>query len=172
MEQLKSVLHDIMICHDSNEMKKGHDIGHDISLSNQEMISKNDYHYLVQVLEGWRVFYPKAQIKKYGAKNCWIAMQRVKSSNARTPGAYFTITVRNLIKEERSRGDLTPLKNEKGMITPKTNLTPVKNDCDLPQIDNWMQARQFICDVYEGKIKQNDNVIELMNQVKRKYNFA
>ena len=171
MEQLKSVLHEVMTCHDSEYMIKSHDI----SLSNQKMISKNDYHYLVQVLESWKVFYPKAQIKKYGAKNCWIAMQRVKSSNARTPGAYFTITVRNLIKEnneERFKGDLKSLKNEKEMITPKKDLNPVKNDCGLPEINNWVEARQFICDVYSGKIKQNDNVIELMNKVKRKYNFA
>lgn len=172
-------VNDTMICHDMNERNEYHNMisCHDV----KETISKNDYFYLVETLEKWRVFYPKAQIKKYGAKNCWEAMNRVKSSNARVPGAYFTATVRNMIKNDTPLGEdksseyeITSLKRNECINTPKE---PKKLNLAHPvsgkyEINNWQEARKFICDVYAGKIEKNDNIMRLIDEVKLKYNFA
>lgn len=167
MEQLK----DVMTYHDLMKEMKNHDISHDISSINKGMISKNDYFYLVDILTNWRVFYPKAQIKKYGARNCWEAMIRTKASNARVKGAYFTTTVRSLVNEG-AVSENKPAKNEDDMIYPSKEKTPLKTHSSLRKIENWQQARQYLCDYYDGRIERNDEVINFVNEIKKKYNFG
>ena len=167
MEQLK----DVMTYHDLMKEMKNHDISHDISSINKGMISKNDYFYLVDILTNWRVFYPKAQIKKYGARNCWEAMIRTKASNARVKGAYFTTTVRSLVNEG-TVSENKPIENEKHINYPNDTKTPPKTHSSLRKIENWQQARQYLCDYYDGKIEKNDEVIDFVNHLRKQYNFG
>lgn len=78
-----------LICHDSALTKTE-------VLKKQEKLSKDDWWYLVEVLEKWRVYNPRAIITKYGAMNCWEAMIRTKENRPRVHGAYFTKVVRSL----------------------------------------------------------------------------
>ena len=64
--------------------------------SNKQLV-KSDWWYLVQTLESWNVFKPRAIIKKYGALNCWEAMLRTKENYPKCKGAYFTKVVRSLV---------------------------------------------------------------------------
>lgn len=91
--------HDMKSCYD-NVMNTCHDksislICHD----SKSKLSKNDWWYLVNTLEQWKVYNPRAIITKYGPFNCWEAMQRTKENHPRIPGAYFTKVVRNIVKE-------------------------------------------------------------------------
>jgi len=62
----------------------------------KKKLPMSDYNYLVNQLEAWRVFAPRAVIKRYGALNAWEAMNRTKDFKARIPGAYFTKVIRSL----------------------------------------------------------------------------
>lgn len=64
--------------------------------NDSKKLEKSDWWYLVQTLEKWHVFKPRAIITKYGAFNCWEAMQLTKENRPRVPGAYFTKVVRSL----------------------------------------------------------------------------
>lgn len=80
-----------LTCHDSKrETKKV------IEAKPEAKLSKNDWWYLVNQLEQWRVFNPRAIITKYGPFNAWEAMIRTKENSPRVPGAYFTKVVRSL----------------------------------------------------------------------------
>lgn len=65
--------------------------------NDSKQLNKSDWWYLVQTLESWNVFKPRAIIKKYGALNCWEAMLRTKENYPKCKGAYFTKVVRSLI---------------------------------------------------------------------------
>ena len=71
------------ICHDSNR------------------ISKDEWFYLVDTLTQWRVFNPRAVIKKNPAA-AWKCMNLCKENNVRVPGAYFTACFRR----ELAKADL------------------------------------------------------------------
>lgn len=73
-----------------------HEELHSLTCNDSKKLEKSDWWYLVQTLENWKVFKPRAIITKYGAFNCWEAMQRTKENRPRVPGAYFTKVVRSL----------------------------------------------------------------------------
>lgn len=77
------------ICHEGNIPS--------ICYDRQRQLSKADWWYLVETLEKWHVYCPRAIITKYGALNCWEAMVRTKENRPRIAGAYFTKVVRNLV---------------------------------------------------------------------------
>lgn len=76
-----------VICHDSNETP-------------QNRISKDEWYYLVDTLESWRVFNPRAVVKKDPVA-AWKCMNLCKDKNVRVKGAYFTACLRTeLAKKE------------------------------------------------------------------------
>jgi hypothetical protein len=115
--------HDMTSCHEYHSFVSCHD------MSFNQNISKDDYKFLVSVLDSWRVFYPKAQIKKFGAKNCYEAMQRTKAFNPRVPGAYFLTIVRDIVNNADSK--MKELREQqpaaqKQEINKGTNCTPIE----------------------------------------------
>lgn len=86
-------------CHDSNEMYEKN-----VQLKEEEnRLNKSDWYYLVQTLESWRVFNPRAIIKKNPAA-AWKCMNLCKDKGVRVPGAYFTACFRTeLAKAEFKR---------------------------------------------------------------------
>lgn len=89
--------HDHESCHDTcNEGINTLSCHDHVMFSKEKKLSLSDYNYLVNQLESWRVFAPRAVIKRYGALNAWEAMIRTKDFKARVPGAYFTKVIRSL----------------------------------------------------------------------------
>ena len=82
-----------LTCHDSEQKEQKIKT----KKAEQAKLSKSDWWYLVQQLEQWRVFNPRAIITKYGPFNAWEAMVRTKENSPRVPGAYFTKVVRSLV---------------------------------------------------------------------------
>lgn len=68
-----------------------------ICYDRNKRIEKSEWWYLVEVLEKWHVYSPRAIISKYGAMNCWQAMLKTKENRPRNAGAYFTKVVRNMV---------------------------------------------------------------------------
>ena len=178
MEQISTLLKESSF--PLNNMKC-HDFSCSSSCHERQRIDFNDYQYLVEQLSKWRVFYPKAQIKKYGAKNCWEAMQRTKSMCPRVPGAYFTITVRDIVAGDKkmttkcsqpenhivevnkkqnlpSQSPTRAVKSKKGIFTP-------------PNIINWQDARNFLANLRDDELLDED-VLIFANKLKRQFNFA
>ena len=158
--------------------EKSHDICHDIysisSCHEQQKITFNDYCYLVETLGKWRVFYPKAQIKKYGAKNCWEAMQRTKTMCPRVPGAYFTITVRDIVAGDKKEQIVEVNETIEQNPAPQSPTSPVKLKKGIftpPNIINWQEARAFLANLRDTDL-ENEEVLIFANQLKKKYNFG
>ncbi len=77
-------------CHDSDSNKQ------------TTRLSKDEWWYLVNQLTEWRVFNPRAIVKKNPAA-AWRVMNLCKDNCVRVPGAYFTACFRReLIKEKIS----------------------------------------------------------------------
>lgn len=78
----------ILTCHDSN---------------NKNRISKDEWLFLVETLDKWHVFNPRAVVKKNPAA-AWRCMNLCKDRQVRVPGAYFTACFRTeLAKAEFKR---------------------------------------------------------------------
>lgn len=88
-----------VICHDSDQVnQKSAQVSEQVN-----RISKDEWFYLVDTLESWRVFNPRAIIKKNPAA-AWKCMNLCKDRNVRVPGAYFTACFRTeLAKAEFKR---------------------------------------------------------------------
>jgi hypothetical protein len=56
-------------------------------------LSKDEWWFLVDTLEKWRVFNPRAIVKK-NPQAAWKCMNLCKDKNVRVPGAYFTACFR------------------------------------------------------------------------------
>lgn len=96
------------ICHDSGILYKqslvsecvANDSECEISDSNERKefqdnrLSKDEWWYLVNTLDSWRVFNPRAVIKKNPVL-AWHCMNLCKDNNVRVPGAYFTRCFKN-----------------------------------------------------------------------------
>lgn len=72
------------------------------STCNDSRLSKSDWWYLVQTLEGWGVFKPRAIIKKAPAV-AWKVMCLCKDANVIKPGSYFTACYRNELAKMQAR---------------------------------------------------------------------
>lgn len=95
--------HDMTLC---NEGINTHSICNDSA-----RLSKDEWWYLVNTLEAWGVFKPRAIVKKNPAA-AWKVMCLCKDSNVIKPGPYFTTCfkrelakndARNFIKELEKR---------------------------------------------------------------------
>lgn len=61
--------------------------------SNVKRLDKNDWWYLVDTLESWGVFKPRAIVKKNPAA-AWKCMNLCKDRQVRHKGSYFTVCFR------------------------------------------------------------------------------
>ena len=90
----------VMICHDTC-----HDTCHEVNNiltchDSSNRLNKTDWQYLVDTLDKWRVFNPRAIVKK-NPQAAWKCMNLCKDKGVRVPGAYFTACFRTeLAKEE------------------------------------------------------------------------
>lgn len=73
-----------IICHDSSENR----------------LSKSDWWYLVNQLTEWRVFNPRAIVKKNPVA-AWRVMNLCKDNCVRVPGAYFTACFRKELEKDK-----------------------------------------------------------------------
>lgn len=97
-----------IICHDSNEMYEKN-----VQLKEEEnRLNKSDWYYLVQTLESWRVFNPRAIVKKNPAA-AWRCMNICKDRNVRVPGAYFTACFRTELAKEKAHQNFVNLLEKK-----------------------------------------------------------
>ena len=68
--------------------------------SKVQKLDKNDWWYLVNQLEDWGVYKPRAIVKK-NPQAAWLCMNLAKDNYAKSKGAYFMICFkRELIKAE------------------------------------------------------------------------
>lgn len=188
MEKMSTLLKESSFPLNEKNVMKCHDFSCSSSCHDSQRIDFNDYQYLVEQLSKWRVFYPKACIKKYGAKNCWLAMQRTKSMCPRVPGAYFTTTVRDIVAGDKKtvvKENLTTQDVRNNRTTVKENLTVqnppsksptrgVKSKKGIftpPNIINWQEAREFLCKLTDEDL-QDEQVFEFTKKLKRQYNFG
>ena len=116
----------VMICHDTcydvcHEVNNTHVICHDSDQVNQKSaqvseqvnrISKEEWFYLVDTLESWRVFNPRAIVKKNPAA-AWRCMNICKDRNVRVPGAYFTACFRTELAKQKAHKNFVDLLEKK-----------------------------------------------------------
>lgn len=108
MESLKDCLlsHDMinhdMLCNE-NTCNEGINTPSSIHvMSDSDYLNKSDWQYLVKTLESWRVFAPRAVVKK-NPRLAWHIMTLCKDASVRVPGAYFTTCFkRELFKLENA----------------------------------------------------------------------
>jgi len=167
MESICTIINN-MSCHDMPLKKEN------MPCTCYETINKRDYVLLLKQLEDWRVFAPKAIVKKYGVITVKTAIEYTKATkNVRVPGAYFTYMVRQLKKDLPQSTEKTscPVKEEIHTNIPKEHKIEYKGS-QLPQIDNWQDARKFLCDYLDGAYEKTNNVINFVEMIKKKYNFG
>lgn len=116
MQETKKQNDHVMICHDTcydtcHEGINTHVICHD-SEENKNRINKADWYYLVQTLESWRVFNPRAIVKKNPAA-AWRCMNICKDRNVRVKGAYFTACFRTELAKQKAHKNFVDLLEKK-----------------------------------------------------------
>jgi len=162
---------------------------HNVSEHNvYEMIPKREYGLLLKQLEEWLVAYPKAVCKKHGVRTVQRAVAYVKGTpNVKNKGAYFTFMVRQLKKVDEEQQS-APKQEEKLIVRknrttekievsseattmPENESKKQKGKITLPTITKWQEARDFILKLNEYDLT-DENVIEFVKKIKRRYNFA
>ena len=73
------------VCHEGNNTL----ICNDHDMSEPVQLKKSDWWYLVTTLEEWRVYNPRAVVKKNPVV-AWKVMNLCKDKRVRVKGAYFT----------------------------------------------------------------------------------
>lgn len=76
------------LCHEGNNTLICYD--HDMS---ENQLNKSDWWYLVTTLEEWRVYNPRAVVKRNPVV-AWKVMNLCKDKRVRVKGAYFTTCFR------------------------------------------------------------------------------
>lgn len=117
MESLKDCLfsthnmnHDMTLhvhnisCHETNKDEKQ---------QNNAVLTKDDWFYLVNTLENWRVYAPRAVVKKNPVL-AWRVMNLCKDPAVRVKGAYFTACFRRGLMQEARQKQLDALKIKLG----------------------------------------------------------
>lgn len=126
MQETKKQNEHVMICHDTcydvcHEGINTHVICHDSVQVNQKSgqvseqvnrISKDEWQFLVDTLEKWRVFNPRAVVKKNPAA-AWRCMNLCKDRNVRVPGAYFTACFRTELAKQKAHQNFVKLLEKK-----------------------------------------------------------
>lgn len=157
-ERLTSCHSHVVSCHD-----KGHDVLQRHSCHEQstdksyKQLSKEDWTYLVGVLETWRVFNPRSVVKRYGALNCWEAMIRTKDFSPRVPGAYFTKVVRQITG---MNGKLQEVKKQQ-----KETISAIE------AFNDFKSARTYLLSITDADLK-NPDVADNVEKIRRKWNLG
>lgn len=86
-------------CHDSEQVTD------QVSDQVKNRISKDEWYFLVNTLTQWRVFNPRAIVKKNPIA-AWKCMNLCKDKNVRVPGAYFTACFRTELARAEFREEL------------------------------------------------------------------
>lgn len=88
------------VCHEVNNTLICNDSCHEVNLNNNDQVNdqvkqlnKSDWWYLVNQLEKWRVYNPRAVVKK-NPLVAWQVMNLCKDPQVRVKGAYFTTCFR------------------------------------------------------------------------------
>ena len=137
-------------------------------------MSKREYGLLLRQLESWGTKYPKSICRIYGTDNVKRAIDyTLATPNVRNKGGYFMYMLRQFKK------DIPQPPQKPQTIEKQETVTNIPNEhkieyrgSELPQIENWQDARKFLCDYYEGAYEKTDNVISFVNSLKKKYNFG
>lgn len=148
-------IHVVSSCHDQSHEVTQLDSCHDDSAAGK--LSKSDWYYLVEILESWRVYNPRAVIKRYGALNCWEAMVRTKDFTPRVPGAYFTKVVRQLTG---MNGKLQELK-----------IQQEKSVSLMEAFNDYKVAQKWLCSLTDKDLENPETVIN-RDKLMRKFNFG
>lgn len=145
-------------CHDqSHEVTQRYSCHEPGVEENYKQLSKNDWQYLVSILESWRVYNPRAVIKRYGALNCWDAMIRTKDFTPRVPGAYFTKVIRQITG---MNGKLQELRLEQK-----------KTVSVIEAFNDYKAAKAYLNSITDEDLK-NPEVAINVQKLKMKYNFG
>lgn len=88
------------LCHEGTNTLICYDSCHEVNLNNNDQVNdqvkqldKSDWWYLVNQLEKWRVYNPRAVVKR-NPVIAWRVMNLCKDPNVRVKGAYFTTCFR------------------------------------------------------------------------------
>lgn len=96
----------MITCNDDHVMNSCNERVNSLSICNDSVtrLDKNDWYYLVNTLESWGVFKPRAIVKK-NPLAAWKCMNLCKDKQVRHKGSYFTVCFRRelAIAEMRER---------------------------------------------------------------------
>lgn len=101
----------LTICHDSNCSSK--QVTSQVS-EQVNRINKDEWQYLIETLESWRVFSPRAVVKKNPAA-AWKCMNLCKDKGVRVPGAYFTACFRRELAKAQAKNVVSRLEEKLGV---------------------------------------------------------
>lgn len=146
-----------------------------------DTIPKREYGLLLRKMESYGIVAPKAIVKRYGVFIVKRAVDYTEATpHVRNKAGYMTYMCQQFKKdlpqpkEEKMQAVEKPQSEEKEVLD--TNIpNEHKVECrgsELPQIENWQDARKFLCDYMEGAYEKTDNVISFVNSLKKKYNFG
>ena len=139
-----------------------------------EKLSKHEYGLLLRKLEEIGTAYPKSICRIYGVMNVKRALDyTLATPNVRNKGGYFMYMLRQF-KKDTPQPTAKPQTTENKVLDtniPKEQKTSCKLS-QLPQIENWRDAREFLCDYMDGCYDNTDNVIQFVQEIKRRYNFG
>ena len=154
--------------------KEKHNCVTNMCTQEYEKLSKHEYGLLLRKLEELGTAYPKSICRIYGVMNVKRALDYTFATpNVRNKGGYFMYMLRQFKKDipQPPQKPQTIEKQEIATNIPKEIKTSYKGT-QLPQIENWQDARKFLCDYIDGCYEKTDNVINLVAEVKKKYNFG
>lgn len=137
-------------------------------------LSKREYGLLLRQLEMWGTKYPKSICRIYGTDNVKRAIDyTLATPNVRNKGGYFMYMLRQFKKQEPQHTEqkISHVKQVLDTNIPNEHKIEYKGT-QLPQIENWQDARKFLCDFYDGAYEKTDNVISFVKDIKRRYNFG
>ena len=121
-------------------------------------MSKREYGLLLRQLEQWGTKYPKSICRIYGTDNVKRAIDyTLATPNVRNKGGYFMYMLRQF-KKDTPQPPAKPQTTENKVLDtniPKEQKTSCKLS-QLPQIENWKDARKFLCDYLDGAYKETD----------------
>lgn len=146
-----------------------------------DTIPKREYGLLLRKMESYGIVAPKAIVKRYGVFIVKRAVDYTEATpHVRNKAGYMTYMCQQFKKdlpqpkEEKIQAVEKPQREEKEVLY--TNIPNEHKTCcklsQLPQIENWQDARKFLCDYYEGAYEKTGNVISFVNDIKKKYNFG
>lgn len=94
----------VMICHDT--CHEG--INTPITCHDSNRLSKDEWWYLVDQLSQWKVYNPRAIVKKNPIA-AWRCMNICKDNCVKVPGAYFTTCFRRECAKDESKKQISTL---------------------------------------------------------------